>query len=124
MRFQNDYFLEDYHTIQCLSHDCLIITYDTYLHQSLEKYLTGEVNIILRGNDISNRVDVESDIEYFNKGWYLLRNAYITNIFNFGNGISYTIRWNITETELSIHLKRKLRIKNLLMEKHNVHENV
>ncbi len=100
MRLDNDYFLEDFLDIYYLCDKGMIITYDTLLHQSLEKYLIGDVNIIIKGHKIDKR--------FFKNEWYLLRNCKITNIICYGNFISYTIRWEKEEDNSSIHVKRKI----------------
>jgi hypothetical protein len=115
MRFEKDYFLEDYIDIDYQYNKSMNITYDTLTHQSLEKYLNGDVNIIIKGKKINKYA--------FKDEWYLLRGCHIITFFNYGNYIVYKVGWKSYEAQDSVHLRRKIKIK-MLMEQHPIHENV
>ena len=55
MIFENDYFLEDYIMIYCISEKIIEITYDTLIHQPLEKYLINK-NIIIHGSFLKTKL--------------------------------------------------------------------
>ncbi len=117
MRFDNDYFLEDYIDIFASDRDVIQITYDILFHQPLEKYLTEKTNILINGTALKTRL-------FTTKRWYLFQKCTIINIVLYANFITYTVKIGKIEDDGSLHVQRKLKIKRLMRLQHMIPETI